>query len=211
MRLPTGESVPVAVATDATVGDVKQALQDIKGVSPVHQKMSLSGKRLKDRAVLAEAGLSNGDEVDVRVGLNGGCSCCVNLCKALLILILFPFILLIMLFGILLWVLFLPFYLIAKVPSGQFLLIGVFAMIITPDLGSAVAKWAAVVLSAWRSTWLESVSACPAAPANGSARTWPMPALKACTLQLQTCATREGYEGGSSHSVSLSSRTPEPV
>lgn len=126
VRLPTGESVPVAVATDATVGDVKQALQDIKGVSPVHQKMSLSGKRLKDRAVLAEAGLSSGDEVDVRVGLNGGCDCCVNLCKALLILILFPFILLIMLFGILVWILFLPFYLIAKVPPGQFLLIGVF-------------------------------------------------------------------------------------
>lgn len=126
VRMPTGESVAVATSPEATVGDVKQALQDIKGVSPVHQKLALGDKSLKDRTVLAEAGLANGDEVNMKVGLRGGCDCCVNLCKALLIILLFPFILLIMVFGLIVWLILFPCYCIGKVLLGHFLLLVTF-------------------------------------------------------------------------------------
>lgn len=120
VRLPSGAQVIIVTTPDSTVGDLKEAIQNVNGVSPIRQELSLGKKQaLMNRTVLAEAGIVNGDEVNMHVHLRGGCGCCFSLCKALVLVLLSPFIFLVMLLGILVWLILLPCNCIGKVRTMQ--------------------------------------------------------------------------------------------
>jgi len=112
VRTAVGEEVSVPVAPHATVKDVKEALQDAKGISPIRQELYLGRKALDDDVEAART--AKGKPLELRIPMNGGCDCCVSLCKALLIIIFFPFILFVMVFGIIVYIILFPCYCLSK-------------------------------------------------------------------------------------------------